>query len=478
MGGEILDRQKSVEFLLSKGVLISPSVVEKINSGLISQLKPLLEKGESFVLDEAFLQGLSQAFNVEILRSYNEPSSNRDVEDFVAFFNSRFKQLSNLLIHRPEMSNKVSISRLVNKSDREAVSIIGLVSNIAFTKNNNIKLTLEDPTGSIGVIVTKRDTQLFRAASSLTLDEVIGVSGTNGKNILFASSITWPGIPLIDLKKSPLQESAIVLSDLHVGSKNFLEKEFKKFLSWINGRLGSEAQVKLANKVKYIFIVGDLVDGVGIYPGQYNELEIKDIYKQYEMCAELLSQIPQDKAIIICPGNHDALRLAEPQPPLSIELASPLYKLPNVIMVSNPARVNIGRTGGFEGFDVLLYHGYSFDYYVANIESIRNSGGYNNPELILKYLLQRRHLAPSHGSTLYVPTNIDPLVIEKIPDMFFTGHIHKSALFNHRNITLVSGSCWQSKTSFQEKVGHEPEPCRVPIIDLHTRKMRLLNFGG
>jgi len=96
----------------------------------------------------------------------------------------------------------------------------------------------------------------------------------------------------------------------------------------------------------------------------------------------------------------------------------------------------------------------------------------------MKFLLQKRHLAPTHKSTLYIPdVNQDPLVISNVPDFFLTGHIHKSSVSNYRNITMICGSCWQSKTSFQEKVGHHPEPCRVPIINLQTREVKILKFG-
>ena len=145
--------------------------------------------------------------------------------------------------------------------------------------------------------------------------------------------------------------------------------------------------------------------------------------------------------------------------------------------VKNPALINIHSSNSFSGFDLLLYHGYSFDYYVANVESIRNGGGYDRADLIMKFLLQRRHLAPTHTSTLYIPdVRKDYLVIEQIPDFFIAGHIHKSYVSNYRNITMVCGSCWQAKTPFQEKVGHNPEPARVPIINLQTREIKILRF--
>ena len=109
---------------------------------------------------------------------------------------------------------------------------------------------------------------------------------------------------------------------------------------------------------------------------------------------------------------------------------------------------------------------------------IRNQGGYDRADLIMQFLLNKRHLAPTHTSTLYIPdVKQDPLVIEKLPDIFITGHIHKSTIKNYRNITLVCGSCWQAKTPFQEKVGHNPEPARVPVLNLQTRNFKLLKFG-
>ena len=140
--------------------------------------------------------------------------------------------------------------------------------------------------------------------------------------------------------------------------------------------------------------------------------------------------------------------------------------------------VNIHSSKDFPGFNILLYHGYSFDYFVAHVDSLRNNGGYDRADLIMKFLLQRRHLAPTHTSNLYIPDmKKDPLVIDPIPDFFVSGHIHKSVTSNHRNVTMICSSCWQSKTAFQEKMGHNPEPSRVPIVNLQTRGVKILKFG-
>jgi len=139
----------------------------------------------------------------------------------------------------------------------------------------------------------------------------------------------------------------------------------------------------------------------------------------------------------------------------------------------------LGATKDFSGFDILVYHGYSLIYYADNVESIRLSGGQKRPDLIMKFLLQRRHLAPAHASTQYLPiAERDPLVISKVPDFFITGHIHRMSASNYRNVTLLNCSCWTEMSEDQEKRGLEPQPGRVPIINLKTREVKVMNFFG
>lgn len=402
-----------------------------------------------------------------------------EVKDFTRLFSSRYQFLERLLHSRQEIQNLLTINRILGKKEKENISLIGLVGEISTTKSGNLMATIEDPTGEIKVLFSKNRPELFSLAKDLVSDEVIGINGTCSEKIIFAENLIWPAFPGKAEIKSDSQEEeyAIFLSDIHVGSSLFLKEEFNKFLEWINGRLGDEKQKEIARQVKYIFIAGDLVDGVGVYPSQESELEIKDLCQQYREIYRLMKKIPAEKKIIVCPGNHDAVRLAEPQPVIYAKYAPELYTLPNLISVTNPALVNIGQRENFPGFDVLMYHGYSFDYYVNKVESIRAGGGYQRSDLIMKFLLQKRHLAPSFKSTSYFPSyHEDPLLIRKIPDFFVTGHIHYSSVAKFKGVTMISCSCWQGMTSFQEKLGHRPEPARVPIINLKTRQIKILRF--
>ncbi|MEM0231066.1 MAG: DNA-directed DNA polymerase II small subunit [Candidatus Woesearchaeota archaeon] len=412
-----------------------------------------------------------------IVENFEVENRSRTVQDFVDYFNARYAMLESMLRSRQELTNIVSISRISKKRDREEVSLIGMVFDKSVTKNGNIILTLEDTTGRINVLFNKGKKELYQAAKDTVLDEVVGINGVTSDNIVFANALIRPDIPVIEKKSSPEEGYAVFLSDLHVGSKKFLLEEFNKFLEWINGNAGNPSQREIASKVKYIFIVGDLIDGVGIYAEQDKDLTTKDVKEQYDECAALLSKIPKHIKLIISPGNHDAMRIAEPQPKLYDDFAESIWKLPNAILVTNPALVNIDSSENFSGFNVLIYHGYSFDYYVSEVESIRAKGGYDKADLIMKFLLERRHLAPATSSTLFIPeTTKDPLVISKIPDIFVTGHIHKCSASIYKNIVLIGGSCWQAKTEFQERVGHHPLPARVPIMNLKTREIKILNF--
>ncbi len=493
---ESFEKEKLCQWLMPRieggdCVFLNFQLIELLNNGgrvdfaRLEREKALREKG----IDVGEHSGLSKksekdpsekgaAPAVNIKFSYDKEPKKKEINDFVQLFNRRFESLRKILMNRQELQGATSIARVAGKKEKSECAIIGAVMQKNHTSNNNIMLTLEDQTGTIKVFAGKNRQDIYGLAREVVLDEVIGVVGTSGDNIVFSNTIITPDIPANkEVKKAPESGHAIFLSDLHVGSKQFLPEEFSKFLSWIKGETGTEKQRETASKVKYIFIVGDLVDGVGVYPEQDSELVIQDIYEQYQRCAELLKEIPERIRIIICPGNHDAVRISEPQPCLSREFAKPLWEMPNVTMVSNPSIVNIHSSEGFPGFDVLLYHGYSFDYYVANVDVLREKGGYDRADLIMRFLLQRRHLAPAYSSTLYVADpEQDTLVIEKPPDFFVTGHIHKSFVANYRNITTVCGSCWQSTTSFQEKVGHHPEPARVPVVDLQTRQVKILRF--
>lgn len=416
---------------------------------------------------------------VFIKKSFEKTPTKRTVQDFVKHFTVRFKFLEQLLKNRAEMQGLISINRARAKTDKETISVIGAILEIDETKNGHYILQLEDLSGVIKVLIHKDNTDVLEIAKDLVRDEVIGVVGSAGKDIVFANAIIHPDVPLSkELKKSPYDHYAVFFGDAHFCSTDFLETEFNRLLLWLNGKLGTLSQRQIAKKTKYVFFVGDVVEGVSVYPGQEDDLTIKDIKGQYKKAAEYLSKIPSHIKIIICPGNHDVGRIAEPQLPIDKEYAPDLWALPNVIMVSNPSLVSIDKSEDFEGIDVLIYHGYSLIYYSDAIQSIRATGGQKKVDDIMIYLLKCRHLAPTHGSTMYIPDpHEDALLIDEVPDIFVTGHIHRAQSKNYRNVTCINSSGWTAIKEDQEKRGLEPQPARAFTVSLKTREVKAMNFS-
>ena len=508
----VSEKEKKILEFLERGILLSPELEGELDSlaspptetpadlllfdresrGLLDEgvdwrafdaAKALAEKdGTSSqyarIVEHAKRHELREKPGVKVLRSYTKKSKKGSYEDFVSHFNRRFRVLTSILRQRQELASATAIGRLPQRGERARVSVIGMVKKKSTTKSNNTIITIEDQTGEVVVLIRADRQEVAAIGRDIVLDEVLGVSGTLGDRILFADELFLPEVPLThELKKGLEEEYVAVIGDPQIGSKEFLSKDFAKLLAWFNCQLGNEEQRRVAAKVKYLVVAGDLVEGVGVYPGQEEDLTIKDIKEQYVAFTRYLQQIPKHIQILVIPGNHDAGRMAEPQPPIYRDFAPDLYEMENVTMLSNPCLVNIGAKPGFTGFDMLLYHGYSLIYYSDNVPSIRERGGQKRAELIMKFLLQRRHLAPTHGSNLYMPDpEEDPLTIDRVPDIFITGHIHRVASATYRGVTLLNASTWGDITADQERRGLEPQPARLPLINLQTRDVKVINF--
>ncbi len=412
--------------------------------------------------------------NLKIIQSHANLSRKLEPSDFVKYFRTRYSELKKILQERKELESLSSINKL--NGDRQAVSVIGLVYAKRITKNKNMMLELEDLTGTINVLINK-DKEAYDLAKDILVDDIIGIKGFGSREILFASSIVYPDAFIEKKRFLDRNESVAFISDMHIGSNNFLEKNFLKFIEWINGDVGYEKQRQEALRVKYLLITGDCVDGVGIFPGQEECLVIKDIREQYKTLASYLGKIRGDVKIIMAPGQHDAVRVAEPQPAIGKDYAQPLHDLENVTLVSNPAMIEIVNNNS-RGIKILMYHGASMHSYVNEIEYLRLGKAHDFPSKIVKEMLKRRHLASMHSSAIYIPTEKqDFLAITEVPDIINTAELHKPEVDLYNNILIVCSSCWQSTTPYEEKVGNHPDPCKVPVVNLKTREVKILDFS-
>ena len=430
--------------------------------------KAILEASET-VKDEKikFKRNLEKSnveYDFEIIQDTSKKSyTSGELENLISYFQSRYEKLYNILSKRPELRNPIKVADIDDSQD--SLSMILMVKEIRSSKNGHKIVEFEDDTGSISVLFSNNNDELFAEAEKLVRDEVIGVIANKSKDNSFAfgQQIINPGVLRIPEKE--MDFGIVFLSDVHIGSLTFLEDAFTRFIDWINCDYGSEEQRKIAEDVKYLVIGGDIVDGIGVYPNQEKELAIKDITEQYNEAARFLGNIRSDIKIIIAPGNHDASRVAEPQPAVPEEYANALYELDNVEFISNPGVVSL------DGINVLIYHGRSFDDLVMAVKEFTHERN----DLLMEELLQKRHLAPIYGERTPLASELeDYLVIEDVPDVFHTGHVHINTYRRFKGVHMINSGTFQTQTEFQKIYNIEPTPAEVPV--LHKGKYKHLKF--
>ncbi len=206
---------------------------------------------------------------------------------------------------------------------------------------------------------------------------------------------------------------------------------------------------------------------MGIYPSQFDELSIKDIYDQYEEFSKLMLQIPEHIQIIINPGQHDAVRWADPQPAVSEKYLPDLHKAKNIHLVGSPSWIEI------EGLKVLVYHGAAYHDLYASITGLNPT----NPSKAMIELLKKRDIMPSYGlNQPYVPEKKDFMIIKEEPDFFLSGDMHHKDYGSYRGTTAISNGCFQGRTDYQKKLGHVPTPGIAITVNLKSRNIFERNF--
>jgi len=398
---------------------------------------------------------------VEILDETDVSEDEKDVPEFLGYYNDRYDRMKDMLMRRREMKSATSIKRLESRDEGEEATTVGLVNDKYSTQSGKWIVEIEDKTGTFKVLAEDRE------GERIVPDEVIGVRGNLGGDIIYADDIIRPDLPIPQGVKTTKDEvSAAYISDFHIGSEDTLNKRLDRFAEWLNS--------SQAENVGYLVIPGDVVEGVGTYPGQEEELEITDIYKQYQKFEEWVEKVPEHIQILLGPGNHDITRLAEPQPRIDEDVLPKISDFNNVHLVQNPQTVRLHAIRS-KGIKNLMYHGYRFYEQIDQIKSLREKA-YDDPSHVMIDLLKRRHLAPTYGSNLVSPEGDDNLVIGHEPDIFVAGHLHSHANESYKGVNVIASSTFQAQTDFQKRVGHEPDPGKVTLVDFKTRNTDIKQF--
>jgi len=466
----------ALNYALNKGFQIHPDalkIIEKIDAKelerVIREIIREKSKHNVFFINQNDLE-TSLGFN-EDKELKNEcevlfdPSlkitSAEGVEGFNKLFASRYSKLKKIILNRPESKMLKPISTILKIKSKDSVYVCGLVSERK-TERNITRISIDDPSGNIETIVFDKDLRVI--ADSLLTDQFVMVRIVVGKNGGFiVKDILMPDIPERVVNRSKTETYAVFLSDLHIGNKYFMSKEWEDFVSWLS------SSEPIARKIRFVLIAGDVIDGVGIYPGQEKELDLISVNEQLDKTKELLDKIPKHIKVIIIPGNHDPGRRALPQPAIPKKYNSNLWSDGNICMVGNPSLISLN------GVKVLMFHGQSID----DVVKITPGLSYDQPIKAMKCLLRARHLSPIYGSqTPIAPEFEDMMVINQIPDIFHVGHIHIVGLEMYRGVLMINSGTWQHQTPFQTGVGITSTPGIAVIVNLKNFKVYTKDFSS
>jgi DNA polymerase II small subunit len=461
-------------------LLISDTSLTEQNNKYMYDKETIKDKNFFSIKNDNLTKYKENDENFKIIYDSNDKiNSGEGVEGYTSLFRSRYEKSLKILSLRQDSrkvkkieiakqlfnQSKINYNSMSKEDLDNSIFIAGLVMSKDI-KNNNYDITIDDQTGLL--TATTYNEELKKQISMLTVDQMVMIEFENNpkrrKNTI--KNIFSLDIPDRIPNRSKSEIFSILISDLHIGSKFFMEKEFQNFLEWLNGN-GDNREI--ISKIKYICICGDLIDGIGIFPNQDKELLEKDSYSQMDHAIKILSKIPKHMKVFLIPGNHDLGRRALPQPAIPKKYAEKLYSLNNVTMLGNPCMIRM------EGIKILMFHGQSLDDIIASIPGL----SYSKPAEAMKLLLKSRHLSPIFGQrTPIAPEKEDMMIIEDVPDILHSGHVHVIDVDSYKGTLLVNSGAWQSQTPFQQTMGITPTPGIAIAINLANLKPYKIDFNN
>ena len=227
----------ALNYALNKGFQIHPDAFKILENLDVKKLEKIIKE----IVREKTKQKLFQ-INQDDLETYlgikedptlqsevkilSDPTTKittgEGVKGYNSLFSSRFNKLKRIISDRPESRMLKSIASTKTTKLEDDMYVCGLVTT-RNTERNITKLVLEDPSGSLEGIVF--DNELQKTVGTLLTDQFVMVRVGLGKNSGFIiKDLILPDIPDQTINKSETEVYAVFLSDLHIGSKYFMEE--------------------------------------------------------------------------------------------------------------------------------------------------------------------------------------------------------------------------------------------------------------
>ncbi len=463
--------------LIRRGINVSPEALELLKDLDEELLDKIVDRySEVLVLEEKHVKQFLESDEVDVeppvLPSLpddfvieKDPTNlgvEGKVDEFVRLMQYRFSKLREVLMERMHVEPlPIGMINGGNRKNGDKIVIIGMIMDKKYYQDRTIRVELDDDTGSTQVYF-QYGNEVWDMVDKIPVDSVVAITGVISGNRVIGEKVHLPDVNGGERNRAEMPIKVALLSDIHIGSKYFNEKKFKKFLEWLNSDEASD--------IRYLVIGGDLIDGIGVYPNQEEELLIPDIYEQYKKAAELLQMIPDRMRVIYTPGNHEPVRQAEPQPKVPKKYVEPLLEaLPDMIMLGNPAVFRIS------GVRLYVYHGRSLNAVFKLIPGLQPV----KPRTVvesMRWLIKLRHLAPIWGEHPISPESIDWLLIDEVPDILHTGHVHVYGVGEYKGIRVVNSGTFEEETPYIRSLGIKVTVGKVPIVDLSNLEVKIKEF--
>ena len=412
----------------------------------------------------------------EAFASYNA-SDKPNIETFRQLFLNRYEQLSTILKNNIKEQFPLLNQNLTKEQIPKDINgiLIGMVQDTRVLTTNKFVIQLENPKSEILTrCVMVQDSESFPGYRDILRDSVIGIIGVLPKNFqggyitaFWGKDIIRPGFQPKEFRSTTDSHKILFVSDIHFGSQNFVRSVFAKLIKFLTlNDLDSQFQ-KLASEISTLMIVGDLVEGVGLFPDQKSDILYHSLQAQYDGLSVLLRDIPKNINIIVIPGEHDATQIPNPQPAIDKKIAKGLLELPNLESFGNPIRLSI------ENMSILAFHGQKnevlFEKHL-HLDPI-------NPIIGIQHLLEYRHLYPEYGSfNPITPFKRDYLVIDEIPDVVVSGHFHQAHFKEYKGVKIITCGSFQREEHKRSKDKLNTYLGVFPVLDTHTGEVEMLDL--
>lgn len=404
-------------------------------------------------------------------------SAKPDFSAFRQLFQNRFEQLSTIFLENFKSSEAI-LKRKIGLEESSRVRsgvLIGMVQDTRVLHTNKFVIQLEDPESEIITnCVMVQDSPSYPEYRDILRDTVIGISGVLPKNFregdvtaFWGKDVIRPGFLPKSFNPTSYPHRILFLADLHFGSKYFSRGIFAKLIKFLTLQDLDPTYKDIAKEIKTIIIVGDLVDGIGRFSNQKNQISSHSFQAQYEGLAKILMEIPSHIQIFVIPGEHDATQAALPQPAIDRQISQALLAMPNLTSHGNPLRLSL------EEMKLLIFHGQgNYELFQKQFQKANY-----NPTTAIKQLLEYRHLYPEYGSyNPLAPFNRDYLVIDEIPDVVVSGHLHHAYFEEYKGIKIITCGTFQRENQRKTQLKGEVSLGIIPILDTVTGRVEIIDL--